>query len=67
MASLVLRKLDTIINRFTDLLGTSFYLNENNKQKEIKEFILEIVQFHDYGKVNPHFQKHINGNFSSEI
>lgn len=59
VSRLLIEQYMPIIERMVEKLPFSFFLSPSEKKKEIESFILEVIQFHDYGKVNPFFQKHI--------
>lgn len=48
------------IHKISEKLPNEFFIS-NRSRREVRDFILELIKFHDYGKLNPYFQSHIKG------
>jgi len=61
VASHIMSRLPHVLEKLSLSLRDNFYFGTKSKREELEDFINELIRFHDYGKVNPVFQKHING------
>lgn len=59
VCDLLLSRYQNVIKRLATHLEEEFFFDGNKKESELKSFIRELVQFHDYGKINPVFQDYI--------
>lgn len=55
IAEKLLKEYERTISIFSQKIDDSFF-NGKNKAKELKDFIVEMIQYHDYGKANPEYQ-----------
>lgn len=68
VASLIMNHMDSEIDKLTKDIEAEFFQEPQAsltvKKNEVIAFIKEMVEYHDYGKVNKNFQEHINGKSS---
>lgn len=62
IGKLILKRLDAVLQNFAEVLDDDFFIDKDNKKEELHSLIVEMVKYHDYGKVNPSFQEFISGN-----
>lgn len=67
ITEMILHKIPRVIKRIAAKMNDAFFKDFANKENEIFNFIVNIVRFHDYGKVNPHFQAHIKAGAASKV
>lgn len=59
VARFLTKKYEKVLERFEQILPPSFFISLQKEREELNHFLSEMVQFHDYGKVNPEFQEYI--------
>jgi len=64
VCKIILSRLNKVTKKFAEVIGEDFFLSDSDKSKELQHYIVEICQYHDYGKVNPYFQRYIKGDWS---
>lgn len=65
VAEEILKRIKKVLNTISQKLSDEFYADEALKSEEVTNFITNLVEYHDYGKINPNFQAHINGEHKS--
>lgn len=64
VCEIILSRVEKVIGKFAEVIGEDFFINDSGKSEELREYIVKLCQYHDYGKVNPHFQRYIRGDWS---
>ncbi|WHZ60079.1 CRISPR-associated helicase Cas3' [Metabacillus hrfriensis] len=58
-ATIILNRLGSVVQRMAEALPLDCFNKHTSSVEQVKTFITENVQFHDYGKVNPYLQEQI--------